>query len=85
MAIVSLKRDWFDGNGKYWHARDNPHEMSDELAKTVPSSAVLNDSDDVNALKEKEREEDLVQKAESEENDKKHAAVVTKTATPVKR
>ncbi len=39
---------------------------------------------DEQALAEKEREEKVVQKAESEHNDKAHAAVVHKTATPPK-
>lgn len=36
------------------------------------------------ALSEKKREEKIVQKAESEHNDKAHAATVLKTATPPK-
>lgn len=40
MNKVSLKRDWFDPEGKMWLARDNPH--STEYGKgDLPSDAVV--------------------------------------------
>lgn len=85
MAIVSLKRDWFDPEGKLWSARNNPHEMDDALVEQLPSDAVVDDGESQEqGLKEKKREEKLLQEAESKANDVKHAAVVHKTATPAK-
>ena len=102
MALVSLKRDWFDPEGKLWSARNNPHEMH-WTAEDLPSDAVVDGVDpkaddkgkkapskkdtlesQKEGVAEKERELDLLQKAESEHNDKAHAAVVHKTATPPK-
>jgi hypothetical protein len=105
MAVVSLKRDWFDQDGKLWSARNNPHEIEDEATlANLPSDAIVDGVDPKDEAKgkkakavkadtlesqeqglaEKEREEKIVQKAESEHNDKAHAAVVHKTATPPK-
>lgn len=102
MAVVFLKGDWFDPNAKLWSARNNPHEMEEELIEFLPSGTVVdgvpNDAEKKpsrkevaekkesgeQALAEKEREAKVVQKAESEHNDKAHAAVVHKTATPPK-
>lgn len=102
MSSVSLKRGWFDPDGKLWSARNNPHEMAWEV-KDLPSDAIVDGVDpkaeakgkeaapkaevkesQEQGLKEKERELDLTQKAESEHNDKSHAASVHKTATPAK-
>lgn len=107
MAIVFLKRDWFDQNGNLWSARNNPFEIEDqETLDNLPSDATVDgvpvakrgekltkdekaDAAEVKAsgeaaVEEKEREEKLVQKAESTSNDIKHAAVETKTAKPAK-
>ncbi|TXH15903.1 MAG: hypothetical protein E6R03_06420 [Hyphomicrobiaceae bacterium] len=104
MAIVSLKRDWFDPEGKLWSARNNPHEMDEALLAELPTGSIVDGVDpkaeetgkaatakkrdlkesQEQGLAEKEREEKIVQKAESEHNDKAHAAVVNKTATPPK-
>lgn len=103
MSIVSLKRDWFDPEGKLWSARNNPHEMDEALVAELPSDAVIDGNDpkadakgkkavakkdtlesQKQGLAEKERELDLMQKAESEHNDKSHAASVHKSATPAK-
>lgn len=99
MSVVSLKRDWFDPEGKLWSARNNPHEMDEALVAQLPSDAVV-DGDDPKAegkkgkkeLKEsqeaaldgKEKELELLQKAESEHNAKSHAASMHKSATPPK-
>lgn len=44
MALVSLKRDWFDPDGKLWSARNNPHEM-DFDAEVLPSDAIVDGVD----------------------------------------
>lgn len=83
MAIVSLKRDWFDPEGKLWSARNNPHEMDDALVAELPSDAVVDG-------KVVDDEAAKVTKAETRESqeqglaEKKHAAVANKTATPPK-
>ena len=41
MSIVFLKRDWFDPEGKLWSARNNPHEMDEELISQLPSDATV--------------------------------------------
>lgn len=99
MAIVSLKRDWFDTEGRLWSARLNPHEMDEGLLDALPTDAVVDgvakNSDakvskaetlesQKQALAEKEREEKVVKDAGAKANDVKHAAVVHKTATPPK-
>lgn len=44
MSIVSLKRDWFDPDGKTWSARNNPHEMPWGV-EDLPSDAIVDGVD----------------------------------------